>query len=99
MTTKRPRAPKKIDDNIDDNVKDEIPLDENLALGIQLAQSRLNEAQLAVQLRQRELDSVVNTVKARYEENGKYVVTRIDFAKMVVERVETVRKVEAPTTN
>jgi hypothetical protein len=78
---------------------DEVPLDETSALAIQLGQSRLNEAQLAVQLRQREMQSTLDRVRARYEEGGKYAVQGVNFEKMVVTRIPVEKREEpAPTT-
>lgn len=78
---------------------DEVPLDETSALAIQLGQSRLNEAQLAVQLRQREMQSTFDRVRARYEEGGKYTVQGVNFEKMVVTRIPVEKREEpAPTT-
>jgi len=70
----------------DGGAVDEVPLDETLALAIQLGQSRVNEAQLMVQLRQRELQSTLDRVRARYEEGGRYAVEGVNFEKMVVTR-------------
>jgi hypothetical protein len=79
---------------------DEMPLDETSALEIQLAQSRLNEAQLAVQLRQREMEAVLSKVRIKYEENGKFEMKGINFQKMVVVRTTKVKQEEqAPSTN
>jgi hypothetical protein len=83
---------------------DEVPLDETLALALQLGQSRLNEARLAVQLRQREMQSTLDRVRARYEEGGRYVVQSVNFEKMVVIRVPIDKKdepatLEPPSTN
>lgn len=73
---------------------DEIPIDEGTALQLQLAQSRLNEAQLATQLRQGEMDRIAAKVRERFEEGGKFVIQGIDFQKLVVTRVEAPKKAE-----
>lgn len=86
----------------DESRVDEVPLDETSALAIQLGQSRLNEANLAVQLRQRELETTLTAVRTRYEDGGKYAVTGVNFQKMVVTRTAVETKKDepaAPTTN
>lgn len=67
---------------------DEIPLDEATALALQLAQSRINEAQLALQLRQGEMERITAALRSRFEEGGKFVIKGVDFQKLVVTRVE-----------
>lgn len=87
MSNESPRTPE--NNTVE---KDEIPLDDTSALTLQLAQSRMNEAQLALQLRQREAEALVNAVKTRYEEGGRYVVTMIKLDKLVIERYAKLTK-------
>lgn len=89
-------APKAPETKKDETEADEFPLDENSALAIQLGQSRLNEANLAVQLRQREMETTLTAVRTKYEEGGRYTVTSVNFQKMVVIRTPVEQRKDEP---
>jgi len=64
-----------------------VPLDEMGATKLELAHSRAESAANALAARRAELENVLAQVRTHYEENGKYVVLKIDATKREVERV------------
>lgn len=53
---------------------------------VQLAEERLQNAQLHAQNRKNERDSLLEQVRTKYQEGGKYVMTSIDIGRGVIER-------------
>jgi hypothetical protein len=56
------------------------------AVIVQLANERLMNAQLHMQNRQNELNSLLAQVRAKYEEAGKYTMSSIDIGRGVIVR-------------
>ena len=64
----------------------EVALEPQDATVVQLASERLQNAQLHLQNRQNELNSLLGQVRAKYEESGKYVMSSIDLGKATIVR-------------
>jgi predicted RNA-binding protein associated with RNAse of E/G family len=68
-----------------DVTPEEIKLNEIDALTVALAQERVAHAQLALAMRQRELESVIATIRTRYEDAANEIVA-IDTVRGTVAR-------------
>jgi hypothetical protein len=64
----------------------EVALEPQDATIVQLASERLQNAQLHLQNRQNELNSLLGQVRAKYEEGGKYTMSSIDLGKATIVR-------------
>jgi 3-oxoacyl-ACP reductase-like protein len=65
---------------------DEFAIEAQDATIVQLAEERLQNAQLHAQNRKNERDSLLEQVRTKYQEGGKYVMTSIDIGRGVIER-------------
>lgn len=64
----------------------EVALHPHDAALVQLANERVANAQLHLQNRKTEFETLLTQVRAKYEEGGKFVMTKIDVARGVITR-------------
>jgi|SRR3972149_1889224 len=64
-----------------------LSLEPNDGVKVQLAHERLQNAQLHLQNRQNELNSLIAQVRVKYEEGGKYLLTSINLDTATIVRV------------
>lgn len=79
-----------MDEKMDEPKKmvESVELSNEAALALALASERVQSAQVALELRQTQLQSTLASVGSEYSENGKYRVTEINVEKRTVSRVK-----------
>lgn len=74
-----------------------VKLDELMALKVKLVQQELSTMQLAMQLKQQDLQKLGEQILAEYEEGGRFKIVSVDWNKLEVAR-ELIVPEALPTT-
>lgn len=74
-----------------------VKLDELMSLKVKLVQQELSTMQLAMQLKQQDLQKLGEQILAEYEEGGRFKIVSVDWNKLEVAR-ELIVPEALPTT-